>query len=105
MDVSVDVPSPLRECFLHCEVDCVRECSGIDAISTQSELIVAWGRKVGPAAAAEARRQLDDFVAVAEDRSHNVVSLFLNHYTVDEPARQKLLDFLAAFRVGLKSVN
>jgi hypothetical protein len=104
-DVSVDVPSPLQECFLHCEVDCVRECCGIDAISTDSELIAAWGRQAGPAAAAEAQQQLADVIAVVEDRTHNVSSLFLNHYTCHEPARIQLLEFLAAFRTGLASIT
>jgi hypothetical protein len=103
-DVSVEVPLPLQECFLHCEVECVRECCGIDAISTDPELIAAWGRQVGPAAVAEAQRQLGELVAVVEDRSRNVSSLFLNHYTSDEAARQQLLDFLAAFRAGLASI-
>ena len=52
-------------------------------------------------AVAEARRQLAEFVAVVEDRSQNVSSLFLNHYTCDEQARRQLLEFLAAFHTGL----
>jgi len=100
-DVSVEVPSPLKECFLHCEVDCVRECCGIDAISTDAELIAAWGRQAGRTAVAEANRHLADLIAVVEDRAHNVSSLFLNHYTCHEAARVELLEFLAAFRTGL----
>ena len=100
-DVSVDVPSPLKECFLHCEVECVRECCGIDAISTAPETIAAWRREAGPAAVAEAGRQLAELVAVVEDRKHKVSSLFLNHYTCHEAARRQLLEFLAAFRTGL----
>jgi hypothetical protein len=102
-DVSVEVPSPLQDCFLRCEVECVRECCGIDAISTDPELIVAWGREAGPAAVAKAQQQLASLMAVVEDRSHKVSSAFLNHYTCDEAARQQLLDFLAAFRAGLAS--
>jgi hypothetical protein len=101
VDVSVEVPSPLRECFLHCEVECVRECCGIDAISTDPQLIAAWRQQAGPAAVAEARGQLAELVAAVEDRTHNVSSLFLNHYTCDAAARQQLLEFLAAFRTGL----
>jgi hypothetical protein len=104
MDVSVEIPAPLRECFLHCETECVRGCCGIDAISTEADVIADWGRKAGSKAVAEALRQLDELVAVVEDRSHNVLSHFLNHYTVDEPARGKLLNFLASFRSGIASI-
>jgi|GEM_PF-2842300 len=104
LDVSVEVPSPLQECFLHSEVDCVRGCCGIDAISTDPKLIAAWGREAGAAAVAEARRQLAELVAVVDDRSHNVSSMFLNHYTCHEAARRQLLDFLEAFRDGLASI-
>ena len=76
---------------------------GIDAISTDPELIAAWGRKAGPTAVAEARWQLAEVVAVVEDRAHNVWSLFLNHYTCHEAARRQLLEFLEAFRDGLAS--
>ena len=100
-DVLVEVRSPLRDCLLHCEVECVRECCGIDAISTDAEVIAAWRQQAGPAAVAEARGQLAELVAVVEDRTHNVSSLFLNHYTSDEAARRQLLEFLAAFRTGL----
>ena len=100
-DVSVEIPSPLQECFLHCEVECVRECCGIDAISTDSEVIAAWRREAGSAKVADALRQLADLVAMVEDRKHNVSSRFLNHYTCDESARQILLEFLATFRTGL----
>jgi hypothetical protein len=100
-DVSVEVPSPLRDCFLHCETECVRECCGIDAIATDPESISAWRREAGPPRVAEARRQLDELVSVVEDRTHNVSSSFLNHYTCDDSARRQLLDFLAAFRAGL----
>jgi hypothetical protein len=103
-DVSVEVPSPLQECFLRCEVECVRECCGIDAISTDPVLIAAWGRQAGPAAVAEAQHQLADLIAVVEDRTHNVSSLFLNHYTCHEAARVQLLEFLAAFLTGLASI-
>ena len=103
-DVSVEVPSPLKECFLHSEVHCVRECCGIDAISTDPELIAEWGRQAGLIAVADAKRQLADLVAVVEDRTHNVSSLFLNHYTCHEAARIQLLEFLAAFRTGLASI-
>ncbi|XVU29182.1 DUF6331 family protein [Actinoplanes sp. CA-054009] len=101
MDVSVEVPSPLRECFSACEVECVRACCGIDAVSTDRALIEAWCRAVGPVPVAEARRQLTDLIEVVEDRSNRVTSRFLNHRTIDEEARLELLNFLAAFEVGL----
>lgn len=100
-DVSVEIPSPLQECFLHCEVECVRECCGIDAITTDPEVIAAWRRVAGPAKVADALLQLAELVAVVEDRTHNTSSVFLNHYTCDESARQMLLEFLAIFRTGL----
>ncbi|MFL5327849.1 MAG: DUF6331 family protein [Gemmataceae bacterium] len=104
VDVSVEVPSPLQECFLHCEVECARECCGIDAISSDPGLIAAWARQAGPAAVADAQRQLADLISIVEDRTHKVSSLFLNHYTCHEAARIQLLDFLAAFRTGLASI-
>ena len=104
-DVSVEIPSPLRECFLHCEVECVRQCCGIDAISIDREAIGGWGRQAGPVNVAEALQQLAELTAVVEDRSHNVSSEFLNHYTCDEAARTQLLEFLAAFRLGLMTVT
>lgn len=100
-EVSVGVPSPLRECLLHCEVKCSRECCGIGAFTSDPEFIAAWRREVGPAAVAEARRQLGELVAVVEDRTHNVSTPFFNHYTCHELARRNLLEFLAAFRTGL----
>lgn len=104
-DGSVEVPSPLQECFLQCEVECVRECCGIDAFSTDPVLISAWGREAGSAAVAVASRQLAELVVVVENRSHKVSSPFLNHYTCGEAARQQLLDFLAAFHTGLASIT
>lgn len=103
-DISLEVPSPLRECFLYCEVECVRECCGISAISTHPDLIATWGRLAGPESVKEAQRQLAELVAVVEDRSRKVVSLFLNHHTGDEAARRELLEFLAAFRRGLSCI-
>lgn len=101
LDKSLDVPSPLRECFLHSETVCVRECCGIDSISTDPKVIAAWRREAGPLVVTEAQRQLNELISVIEDRTHRVSSLFLNHYTCDEAARQSLLEFLAAFRTGL----
>jgi hypothetical protein len=51
-DREIEVPSPLRECFLSCEVHCVRGCCGIEAISTEQEVIGAWRHEAGPAASA-----------------------------------------------------
>lgn len=103
-DVSIEIASPLRECFLHCEVNCVRECCGINAISTDPDLITAWGRQIGPSGVAEALGQLDNLVTVVKDRSHNVSSLFLNHYTCHEAARRQLLEFLELFRTAIASI-
>jgi hypothetical protein len=103
-DVSIDVASPLQDCFLHCEVECVRECCGIDAISTDSALIAEWARTAGAASAAEAHQQLGELIAVVADRSHKVSSAFLNHYTSDEEARKQLLDFLDKFRSALSTI-
>jgi hypothetical protein len=103
-DVEIEVPSPLRDCFERCEVICVRDCCGIDAISTDTELIADWGRQVGPETNALALRQLGELVWVVEDRSHKVSSSFLNHYTCDVAAGRQLLDFLHAFRSVLEIV-
>ncbi|MFG1869713.1 DUF6331 family protein [Micromonospora arborensis] len=100
-DVSVEVPSPLSECIVFCEVECVRPCCGIDAVSTDPALIETWCRRVGPVAVIEARLQLAELIEVVEDRSHRVTSTFLNHRTHDDAARRQLLDFLAAFEAGL----
>jgi hypothetical protein len=102
-DVEVQVPSPLRECFLHCEVNCVRECCGIDAISTEAEMITGWCNQVGPHTVGVALGQLDELIAAVEDRSHKALSTFLNHYTCDEEARHKPLVFLSAFQSALQS--
>jgi len=102
-DVQLKVPSPLQECFLHCEVVCVRECCGIDAISTEAETIAGWRTQVGLQTVSVALHQLDGLIATVEDRSHKVSSLFLNHYTCDEEARCKLLTFLRTFRSALES--
>jgi hypothetical protein len=104
-DIEVEVPSPLRECFQHCEVHCVRACCGLDAISTDAELIAVWGREAGPQAVAWALRQLSELVETVADRRHKVSSQFLNHYTCHEAARQQLLDFLGAFRSALESAG
>lgn len=100
-DVSVEVPSPLRECVVFCEVECVRGCCGIDAVSTDPALIEHWCRQAGSAAVIEARLQLAELIEVVEDRSHCVTSDFLNHRTHDEAARRELLDFLTALDAGL----
>jgi hypothetical protein len=104
-DVSIDIPSPLSKCIIYCEVECVRACCGIDAVSTDSALVEAWCRQVGSAAVIEARLQLAELIDVVENRSHHVTSTFLNHRTHDEAARRQLLDFLAAFDAGLAAAD
>ncbi|TYB36941.1 hypothetical protein FXF50_16840 [Micromonospora sp. AP08] len=100
-DVSVEIPSPLSNCIVFCELVCVRECCGIDAVSTDPTVIEAWCRQVGPIAVAKARRQLAQLIDVVEDRSHRVTSTFLNHRTRDYTGRRQLLDFLSALEAGL----
>ncbi|MFC0029908.1 DUF6331 family protein [Micromonospora chaiyaphumensis] len=100
-DVSVEIPSPLSECITFCEVVCVRECCGIDAVSTDPAVVEAWCRQVGSTAVVEARLQLAELIEVVKDRSHRVTSTFLNHRTPDDAARRQLLDFLAALEAGL----
>ncbi|MET8148022.1 DUF6331 family protein [Actinoplanes sp. NPDC049668] len=104
-DLSVEIPSPLSKCVIYCEVDCVRTCCGIDAVSTDPALIEKWCRQVGPDAVIEARLQLIELIEVTEDRSHRVVSIFLNHYTHDDDGRRQLLDFLAALDAGLAACD
>lgn len=103
VDVEVDVLPPLADCFRYCETECVRECCGIDAISTEAEQISAWSRQAGRETVRQALEQLRCLIAVVEDRSHNVSSRFLNHYTNDEPAREELLAFLGAFHAAMSS--
>ncbi|MEH1167884.1 DUF6331 family protein [Micromonospora sp. CPCC 205539] len=100
-DVSVEIPSPLSKSIIFCEVECVRGCCGIDAVSTDPALIEAWCRQVGFSAVVEARLQLAELIEVVKDPSHRVTSTFLNHRTHDHAARCQLLDFLAAFEAGL----
>src|SRR5262249_16133795 len=102
-DVEVEVLPPLADFFRQCEIECVRECCGIDAISTDADLIVGWARQAGPMAVGQALNQLGQFIAAVEDRSHRVSSIFLNHYTVDEVAREELLSFLGSFQTALQS--
>ncbi|MET8549122.1 DUF6331 family protein [Micromonospora zamorensis] len=104
-EVSVEMPSPLSECIIFCEVECVRGCCGIDAVSTDPALIGAWCRQAGSDAVVEARVQLAELIEAIEDRSHAVTSTFLNHRTHDDAARCELLDFLAAFETGLAACD
>ncbi|HEY0699556.1 MAG TPA: DUF6331 family protein [Micromonospora sp.] len=104
-DVSVEIPSPLSKCIIFCEVECVRACCGVGAVSTDPALIEAWCRQVGPVAVVEARLQLAELVEVFEDRSHCVTSTFLNHRAHNDAGRRKLLDFLAAFDAGLAAAD
>ncbi|MEW2442629.1 DUF6331 family protein [Micromonospora marina] len=100
-DESVEVASPLRECIIFCEVECVRPCCGIDAVSTDPALVEDWCRHARPGAVAGARRQLAELFEAVEDRCRRVTSDFLNHRTHDETARRELLDFLAALDAAL----
>ncbi|WP_343447930.1 DUF6331 family protein [Micromonospora schwarzwaldensis] len=43
-------------CLARCEVESVRPCCGIDALSADPALVAAWCRRVGPDAVVEARR-------------------------------------------------
>ncbi|MFI5488485.1 DUF6331 family protein [Micromonospora echinaurantiaca] len=83
--MSVEIPAPLSTCIIFCEVECVRACCGIDAISTDPALIEAWCRQVGSVAVVEARLQLAELIEVVDDRSHRVTSTFLNHRTTTTP--------------------
>ncbi len=100
-NVPVEIPSPLRECFTHCEVECVSACCGIHAFSTDPDLVDAWCRRVGPDAVVEARLQLAELIALVEDRSHSVTLTLLNAWTPDNDARRGVLAFLAKFDAGL----
>lgn len=103
VDVEVEVLTPLADCFRHCETECVRECCGIDAISTDAEQISGWSRRAGPEAVELALGQLQKIIAVVENRAHRVTSMFLNHITIDEKSREELLAFLGAFRAAFQS--
>ena len=99
----LEVSPPLRDCLLDSEVICVRECCGIDAISEEPELVAAWGRRVGHQKVVQALRQVEELIAQVEDRSHDVISLFLNACTDGEVGREKLLSFLRCFEAALRS--
>ena len=99
--VPIEVSAPLRDCLTFCEVECVIACCGIDAISTDPAHVAQWRARVRPEAAAEARRQAAELIAIVEDRSHDVESAFLNHRTLGEAGRRELLDVLTAFREHL----
>ena len=101
--VDIEVPEPLRDCFLHSEIICVRDCCGIDAISQESELVEAWSRKVGHKKVTQALKQVEELIIQTEDRSHDVSSLFLNACTNGEIGRGELLSFLQAFDAALRS--
>lgn len=101
----VNVPSPLRDCFLHCELICVRECCGIDAISQEPKLVADWGRDAGSQAVNQAITQLEQLIAQVQDRSRDFVSIFLNACTVGDVGRTELLSFLQAFQAALAAVS
>ncbi|GLZ78395.1 hypothetical protein Afil01_32020 [Actinorhabdospora filicis] len=105
VDIELDVPAPLRDCLTYCEDECVLDCCGIAAVSTNPTLIAAWRDQAGPVAVAEARRQIAELTGVVQDRSRKVMSRRLNHYAHDEPSRRALLDFLAAIDAGLTAVG
>jgi hypothetical protein len=103
LSVELDVPEPLRDCFLHCEVICVRECCGIDAISEDPELVVAWSRQVGHQSVLKALNQVEVLIAQVQDLSRKVILRFLNAAADGEVTRERLLSFLQAFEAALRS--
>ena len=98
----IEVPRPLLDCFLCCEIHCVRECCGINAFSTDIGTIAEWGRDAGAKIAAEALSQIYEIFEAVADRERIVLLRFLNHGTCDEQVRKELLDFLAAYEHGLQ---
>jgi len=72
------MPEALRDCFLHSEIICVRDCCGLDAISEDPELVAAWGRQIGHHKVLEALAQVVELIAQVQNRSHHVSSSFLN---------------------------
>ncbi|WP_026209101.1 DUF6331 family protein [Catelliglobosispora koreensis] len=101
--VFIEIPSPLSDCITFCEIECVLACCGISAVSTDPVHVDDWCRQAGSAAVIEARLQLATLIDVVEDRSSQVVSMFLNHRTHNEASRRELLDFLTAIEAGLKA--
>lgn len=102
--VEIEVLPPLSDCITHCEVHCVRECCGIDAISEDPNLIGEWVARAGLESACLALDQIEALRAVVKDPANLVVSDFLNHKTVNKAARRSLLDFLDAFGLALKEI-
>lgn len=98
--IEIEVPSPLRDCISYCEVNCVLGCCGLEAVSTDAQLIMEWAHDVGAEAIRTALDQLDSLIRVLRDPSNVVSSGFLNHQTRNGP--EKLLSFLEAFRGALQ---
>src|SRR5262245_4176634 len=71
-DVAVEVPRPLLDCFLSCETNCVRDCCGIDAFTTDAGAIGEWAVNAGNESATKALGQLVELIAAVEDHSHKV---------------------------------
>jgi hypothetical protein len=104
-EIFIEIPSPLSDFLTFCEIECVLACCGIDAVSTDPAHIEKWCRQAGSATVIEARLQLAELSELADNRSHHVVSAFLNHRIHDEASRRELQDFLAAIDAGLAAYD
>lgn len=106
--VRITVASPLRECLLHCGVDSVRDFAPMSTTVADLALVTAWARRAGPEATALALRQLDELVAVVEQRSALELGEVLavmessgGERSGIAPAQRALLALLTALRSAL----
>ncbi|HEX8834479.1 MAG TPA: DUF6331 family protein, partial [Abditibacteriaceae bacterium] len=102
--IEVDIPSPLKECLTHCEIHCVSGCCGVDAFSSEVEVLESWLSsdlvRRQPFAPRIALSQLRALIALAGDKSHKLSSPFLNAHTCRDAGRNSLLAFLRSFEVS-----
>ena len=101
-DVELDVPHPLIECINSCMVHCVVGCCGVDAFDCSPVQIRKWARKNPVEDVRAAARQADELIGKISDQRYRFRSLQLNHYTCDEGARKRLVDFIGCFDSVLK---
>jgi hypothetical protein len=102
LDLDAHIDAPFLDCLEHGERNCVSECCGIDSFSTDPRRLAGWCTLVGSETVEQMIDQVDALVALVADRSTTVTSIFLNHGTIDEQARQALLTFLSAFSTAFK---
>jgi hypothetical protein len=97
-DDYVTIQSPLAECFEHCEIHCVVDCCGLNAISSDRNVIHEWMRTVGPDTVKVALTQIDDLIAKIQISSRTISISALCHRTFDKQTTDELMAFLQSFK-------